>query len=481
MGRDIESSAFTQADFDAFAERLQSETARLRAWFDEGRLAEGPPVGGFELEAWLTDAEWRPAPCNEALLTRLEDPLLTAELARFNLELNTEPRTLAGDTLTRMQRSLDDTWRRCRNGAAVLGCRLLMIGILPTLRQDDLGPAAMTPLARFAALNEQVLRHRAGRALRLDLCGRERLQTDHPDLMLEAAATSFQVHMQVPAHQAAAYYNASILISGPIVAATANSPYLFERDLWDETRIPLFEQAVESGGVGGAAHGPPRRVGFGSGYVRESVMECFQENQAHFPVLLPIRFDDPACGPLEHLQLHNGTIWRWNRPLIGFGPDGEPHVRIEHRVMPGGPTAVDSIANAALYFGLAQYYAQPAGRGRAPDRLLAFPSARDNFYACARHGLGARVTWTDGESHAVDTLLLDDLLPCARQGLRDLGLDRTDTDRYLGIIDARVRSGRNGAGWQRAWVERHGRDLRALTAAYAARQAEDIPVHEWPV
>jgi len=481
MGRDIQTSAFSEADFDAFSERLRAETACLQTWFDEGRMAEAAPIGGFELEAWLTDADWAPAPLNEALLERLDEPLLTTELARFNVELNTEPRALAGDALERMQHSIDDTWRRCRNGAAVLGGRLLMIGILPTVRQEDLGHASMTPIARFAALNEQILRQRAGRALRIDLCGRERLQTDHPDLMLESAATSFQVHMQVPASRSADYYNASLLVSGPMVAATANSPYLFGRDLWDETRIPLFEQAVESGGLGGAAQGPPRRVGFGSGYARESLMECFRENLEHFPVLLPMLFEEGEDGPLAHLQLHNGTIWRWNRPLVGFSQDGEPHVRIEHRVVPGGPSTIDAIANAALYFGLAHYYAGQPGGYRSPGRLLAFPQARDNFYACARYGLSARVTWTDGDTHPVAALIREDLLPCARLGLRDLGLDRADVDRYLGIIEDRVRSGRNGAGWQRAWVERHGRDMRSLTAAYAELQAAGAPVHEWPV
>ncbi|MDZ7747423.1 MAG: glutamate--cysteine ligase [Halofilum sp. (in: g-proteobacteria)] len=477
MGRDIDSSEFTDDDFREFAARLDAETRTLERWFTDGTLSESRPVGGFELEAWLTDPDWSPAPGNDALLRRLDDPLLTTELARFNIELNTAPRCLEGDALERMQRGLDDTWRRTRNGAAALGMRLVMIGILPTVTQAELGQAAMTPIARFAALNEQILRQRGGRALRIDICGRERLFTEHPDVMLESAATSFQVHMQVPASRAADYYNAAVLVSGPIVAAAANSPYLFGHDLWDETRVPLFEQAVESGGVGGAAHGPPRRVGFGTGYARESLAEVFRENRDHFPVLLPMRFDADAAARLAHLQLQNGTIWRWNRPLVGFDDDGRAHVRIEHRVIPGGPSAVDAIANAALFYGLAHYYASQ--EGRTPGRILAFPAARDNFYTCARRGLGARVSWTDGEVHPVARLLREQLLPCARLGLRDLGLEAGDIDRYLGIVDDRVRSGRNGAAWQRAWVARHGRDMRGLTAAYAQRQADGSPVHEW--
>ncbi len=479
MGRDIETSEFSEDDFRAFAERLDTETRLFERWLNDGELSEAEPVGGFELEAWLTHPDWTPATRNDALLERMQDPFLTTELARYNIELNTLPRRMTGDALERMQLGLEDTWRRTRNGAAALGLRLLMIGILPTLRQAEVGRASMTPMPRFAALNDQVLRQRGGRALHIDITGRERLFTEHPDVMLESAATSFQVHLQVPASRAVAYYNAAMLVSGPVVAATANSPYLFGRDLWDETRIPLFEQAVESGGVGGAAHGPPRRVGFGSGYVRRSVAEVFRENRDHFPVLLPMVSAADAAAAMSHLQLQNGTIWRWNRPLVGADDDGTPHVRIEHRIIPGGPSAIDEIANAALFFGLAHYYAVLAEA--SPHQQLAFASARDNFYACARRGLHARAVWSDGSAHPIARLLRNRLLPQARQGLQDLGLNDGDIDTYLGIIDERVRTGYNGATWQRAWVARHGADMTALTEAYAARQATGQPAHEWPL
>jgi len=476
MGRDIDSRTFTDEDFARFSARLADETAQLEQWLTEGRFSEAHPVGGFELEAWLTDPEFFPAPLNDAVLERMADPLLTTELARFNIELNTAPCTLEGPALGRMQVGLDDIWQRCRNGVAALGGRLVTIGILPTIGQADLTRAAMTPIARFVALNEQVLRQRDGRDLHIDIVGHEHLRTTHPDVMLESAATSFQVHMQVPASRAADYFNSSLLASAPVVAVGANSPYLFGRDLWAETRVPLFEQAVETGGFDSAAHGPPRRVGFGAGFLRHSVAECFRENLDHFPVLLPMCFDDADLPHLPHLQLQNGTIWRWNRPLIGFDAAGTPHVRIEHRTLPGGPTGIDAIANAALYYGLAQFYASEPGRAAT---VLSFPTARDNFYACARHGLEARVVRSDGTHEPIARLLIERLLPCARQGLRDLGLDSGEIDRYLGILDDRITSGQNGAAWQRAWVARHGRDMAALTAAYAERQAEGQPVHTW--
>jgi gamma-glutamyl:cysteine ligase YbdK (ATP-grasp superfamily) len=333
----------------------------------------------------------------------------------------------------------------------------------------------MSDLKRYRALNEQVLRMREGEPLELDIHGRQHLSTTHRSVMLEAATTSFQLHLKIHPRDAVHAYNAGIILSAPMVAATANSPYLFGHDLWDETRIPLFEQSVAVGGMADASHGPLRRVTFGSGYARESIMECFVENEQHYPVMLPMQFHD-GLEQMSHLRLHNGTIWRWNRPLIGFDYDGIPHLRIEHRVVPGGPTIVDAIANAALFFGLMQVLID-AGEPAEPH--IPFATARDNFYAAARYGLDARITWYDGEKGTLRSLLLQQLLPQARSGLESLEIDRNDIERYLGVIEARLQSGQTGAAWQRAWVARHGNDMAAMTAAYLARQDAGRPVHAW--
>jgi hypothetical protein len=295
--------------------------------------------------------------------------------------------------------------------------------------------------------------------------------------MLESATTSFQLHLKVHPRHATRAYNAALVMSAPMVAIASNSPYLFGHDLWDETRIPLFEQSVAVGGFAGASHGPLRRVSFGSGYVRESIHECFIENEQHYPVLLPMRYYE-GLEQMSHLRLHNGTIWRWNRPLIGFDYDGMPHLRIEHRVVPGGPTVVDVIANAAFFFGLMQTLMQA---GTAPEQRLPFATARDNFYAAARHGLDTQVTWLDGRKGPVRALLLEELLPAARAGLELLEIDRDDIDKYLGIIEGRARSAMTGAAWQRAWVDRYGRDMEGLTEAYYLRQASGRPVHSWDI
>jgi gamma-glutamyl:cysteine ligase YbdK (ATP-grasp superfamily) len=477
MGQEIGQTEFTRTDFTDYADCLRRETELLDAWFREAAFSTRDRTGGFELEAWLIDADARPAPVNAAFLQRLDDPMVVPELARFNVELNDHPQHLWGSALSRFEASLGATWKKCRRVAAEFDVRLLMIGILPTLRQKELTQANMSDLRRYRALNEQVLRLREGRPLELDIQGRERLKTTHGDVMLESATTSFQLHLKVHPRNAVRAYNAAQILSAPMVAVTANSPFLFGHDLWDETRIPLFEQSVAVGGIAGASHGPLRRVTFGSGYARLSLYECFIENQQHYPVLLPMRFHE-SVERMAHLRLHNGTIWRWNRPLIGFDYDGIPHLRIEHRVAPGGPTVTDVIANAAFFFGLMQALMS----AETPiETRIAFPQTRDNFYAAARYGLNAPVSWVDARRGPLRALLLDELLPLAKQGLALLDIDAADSERYLGIIEARARRAATGADWQRAWVARHGADMRGLTEAYSRRQQEGAPVHEWNV
>jgi gamma-glutamyl:cysteine ligase YbdK (ATP-grasp superfamily) len=477
LGQEIQSTRFTDRDFQRFRERLEEETRLAGDLEAAGRFDDRHPVAGFEIEAWLVDAGRLPAPVNRAFLEAFDNPLATPELARFNIELNTEPHELAGTVLSDLHREMGDTWARARGAAHQSGAELLLTGILPTLRPEHLCLANMSDMKRYRALNEQVFRSREGRSLKLDIVGREHLHHEHRDVMLEAATTSFQIHLQTPISVAHRVYNASILASAPVVALAANSPYLFGRDLWDETRIPVFEQSVEVGGYQGAARGPLRRVSFGSGFARESILECFRENLEHFPPLLPMHMDDPP-ERFSHLRLHNGTIWRWNRPLIGFDEQGRPHIRIEHRVVPAGPTLADSLAAAAFFYGLVEELVNTPG---GPEGLMAFPRARDNFYEAARLGLDAHVEWPAGERRPVREVILRDLLPRARSGLDRLGIEQADADRYLDIVHARVERGQNGAVWARRFTAAHGRDPRLLVEAYLAHQLTDTPVHAWPV
>ncbi|RMD70672.1 MAG: glutamate--cysteine ligase [Gammaproteobacteria bacterium] len=476
MGQEVARERFTPEDFRHFAERLAVETDYLERLLEEGRLDKSHPTTGFEIEAWLVDERYRPYPVNEAFLRLMGTPRVVPELARFNFELNSTAYPLEGTVLRSLHEELDDNWKLCREKARTLGGDAVMIGILPTVREEDLTLKNMSPLHRYHALNEQILRLRHGRPLRLHIKGREELiTTPHKDVMLESAATAFQTHIRVNPDLAVRFYNASLILSAVTVAVSANSPYLFGRDLWDETRIPLFEQAILVKGYEDRPHCRVTRVTFGSGYARRSLIEVFRENQECYPVILPMPFHSEAEA-FNYLRLHNGTIWRWNRPLIGFDEAGKPHLRIEHRVTAAGPTSADVIANMALYLGLVHALAT---QDAPPEHQLEFRSARANFYRAAREGLPAPITWLEGKRWTVGELLLERLLPLAREGLEDLGVDKEDVAYYMDIIEARVKTGQNGASWQRAYVAEHGPDMEALAAAYAERSHKGQPVHRW--
>jgi len=477
MGQEIAGGHFDGSDFRAFARRLEEETRLLESYVSEGRLSTVHGSAGFELEAWLVDQFGRPNPINAQFLAAGDNPLVTPELSRFNVELNSTPVRLGGGALGAMYSELEANWKRCADVAAALGGALVMIGILPTVREEMLTLENMSGLERYRALNEQVLRMRPGRPLSLDIEGIDQhLRTSHSDVMLEAATTSFQLHLQLAAERAESYFNAAVALSAPMVAIAANSPLLFGKRLWMETRIPLFEQAVQVGGFHGAQFGPVRRVTFGDAYAERSLLGFYRDNLAHYPALLPADLGQPP-ERFAHLRLHNGTIWRWNRPLIGFDADGTPHLRLEHRVMAAGPTVVDTIANAALFFGAVHSLATDVPQMK---QRLPFFRARDNFYRAARLGLRAEVQWFDGRRGPLTDLIRREILPLARQGLEALECDRDDIDAYLGIIRERLDNGQTGAAWQLSFVERAGLDLEGLVQYYRDLQDSGQPVHRWP-
>lgn len=476
MGQEIVRARFQREDFREFRRRLKAETELLGEYLRAGRVSDEPPRIGLELEVWLVDRDGRPAPCSDQLLAGVTEPRIENELGRFNLELNTDAHPLAGTPFSDLAAELSGRWAATRAAAAAVGCEPALVGILPAVTEADLSLENMTPSPRYAALNEQVLALRGQQPLELEIEGAQRIHTRRADVMLEAATTSLQLHLQVPPSRIAAAFNAAVALSAATVAVAANAPFLFGRRLWAESRIPLFEQAVACTRLEPRAAGALARVGFGSGYARDALYGFFVENRQHHPVLLPVLFDTPPEA-LAHLRLHNGTIWRWNRPLVEM-VDGRCHLRLEHRVMAAGPTPADVLANAAFFYGAAADLA-----AAEPDLVeqLPFHIAEQNFYAAARYGLEAEVEWLDGWLGRLDALILERLLPQARRGLVRAGVPEAEATAQLAVIEQRVASGRTGAAWQTAWVDRHGDDLDALTRAYLARAASGEPVHRWPL
>ncbi len=477
MGQEISLTHFSDTDFQQFHDRLAGETASLRRFAEAGGFSDTRFIAGFELEAWLLDHAGLPNPVNETYLRTLNDPLVVPELSRFNVELNAAPIEMGAGVLYAMEASLNATWGRCQQVAHGMDAVLAMIGILPTIRDSDLCLKNISAMKRYDALNAQVLQQRNGEPIHIDIQGQDHLQSRRPDVMLEAATTSFQLHLQVPFDQATGYFNASLQTCAPLLAAGVNSPVLFGHRLWQETRVPLFEQSVEVGGYQGLVEPSIRRVTFGRDYVADSLLELFQENLEQYPVLLPVLLeDDPARFP--HLRLHNGAIWRWVRPLIGFDAEGHAHLRLEQRVLPSGPTVLDMVANAAFYYGLVHALARQDER--APHGL-SFADARRNFYAAARHGLGAELVWQDGIRQPARECILETCLPLARQGLQAFGLSGIEIDRYLDVVAARTRSGQTGAQWQLHQLEAVNGDVPRMMNDYLENQRSGAPVHEWPV
>ena len=482
-----------------FVQRLLVDLRALETMLAGGGIERGVRRVGAEQEVFLVGPDYRAAPLAMELLEELAGLPVTTELGLFNLEINLDPLPLTGDCLSRLERQLVELLERVREAAAAHGARVVLTGILPTLDKSDLTLRNMTPRPRYRALNEAVQRLR-GRELELRVKGADELHLTHDNVMLEACNTSFQVHFQAGAEEFARLYNIAQAITAPVLAVATNSPLLFGKRLWRETRIALFQQSIDTRSASTHVRQQRPRVHFGLDWVRESVLEIFQEDIARFRVLIGGgEEEDPfealaACRPpqLHALRLHNSTVYRWNRPCYGV-LDGVPHLRIENRVLPAGPTPLDEVANAAFWFGLMKGMDEEAGE--VPARMV-FADAKENFLAAARHGLDAHFTWLDRRPATARALLAGELLPLARRGLARLGIDDADVERYLGVVEARVESGRTGSQWLldslRALDGQGGKGggkggggkgerMAALTAATLVRQTGNRPVHEWPL
>ncbi|WP_085441783.1 hypothetical protein [Magnetofaba australis] len=477
MGEEIRQTQFDDAAFAEFAARLQLETALLAHRLHSGALDNAPLVGGFELEAWLLDEMYAPAPMNQHFLNALDSQLAATELSRFNVEFNTPPQPLTGDALSQMHGVLQALWTRAAQAAAKMGARLMIIGAPPTLRDEHLTLDNLSPSARYRALNDQIMQRRRGAPIEIDIrAADERLQLRRHDIMLEAAATSFQIHLQTPASRFVSFYNAALAASAPLLAACCNSPLLFGRKLWSETRIAIFEQAIPTGWTrGGHPHLNPR-VQFAADYLTDSPMRLFSENLLHYDVLLPETFEDPP-ERFRHLRLHNGAVWRWVRPVLGFDAHGAPALRIEQRCLPAGPTVIDCVANAALFYGLTDALADLTDL----HSRLPFARAKENFYSAARDGLDATLWWFDDHRISAAALLEEQLIPMAREGLHAMGLERAGSANYVDIIEQRVRARMTGSAWQSAqWRQCNG-DAQRMSGCYWRRQASGDPAHLWPL
>lgn len=491
MGEEIESERFGADDHQRFGQRCRDGLGVLSALLERPGFGDGPPSVGAELEIGLVDAHARPMRANHAVLAAADDARLEVELDRFNLELNSTPAPLAGRPLSAIAADLADGLVVLERAAASVGARAIAVGILPTLRLDDLGPAAMSDSPRFRALSAG-LRELRGGPFRIEIEGIEPLRMEWDDLTLEGAATGLHVHLRVPPSAFAAAFNAAQTAVAPVLAAATNSPLLLQHLLWHETRVALFGQAVDDRAPIGAAW-LPSRAAFGHGWIA-GPLEPFAESVAlHVPILPVVAGEDSAAilaaggtPALDELRLHHGTVWRWNRAV--FAPGDDPHLRIEMRALPAGPSLIDMQANVAFLVGLTVALA-PQMEWMA--RSMPFEFARRNFYAAARHGLDAVLLWPSAEAPSPRPWpaaeLIARLLSVARVGLTGFGVDPAECDALLGVVAARTASGVTGSVWQRRTLAalEPGRTrtaaLSAMTEAYLERSNSGAPVHEWSI
>ncbi len=471
-----------------FLQDLLKDVRAFEKMLEEDLFESGVRRIGAEQELFLVDQHWRPAPIATAVLEAVNDSHVTTELARFNLEFNLDPLVFGGSCLRDMEWQIGELLGKVRAAARGCGGDVVMTGILPTLQKSDLELSNMTPNPRYHALNEAMTRLKGG-AYEFFLTGLDELHLHHDSIMVEACNASFQVHFQVAANEFTRIYNAAQAAAGPVLAAAVNSPMLFGKRLWRETRVGLFQQSIDTRRTTPHLREQTPRVSFGRQWVQSSALEIFQEDIARFRTLLSTEVDDDPFVEIESgrapslkaLRLHNSTVYRWNRVCYGI-VDGKPHLRIENRILPSGPTPRDEVANAAFWFGLVSGILERYGD---ITEHMSFDHAHNNFFAAAQHGLDAQLAWTGDVIAPADQLILDVLLPLAREGLEAPGLDAENIDLYLGTIEERVASRRTGAQWLLESIAGLSRDaplterLSAVTAATAARQQNGSPVHTW--
>ncbi|MCF6377582.1 glutamate-cysteine ligase family protein [Nocardioides KLBMP 9356] len=486
MGEEVDQQDFSRADRTRHREKVRRNLDVFARMLREARFDTDDPMTGLEMELNLIDEVGDPALKNAEVLEAIADPDFQTELGQFNIEINLAPAKLREGGLTTFEESLRRSLNDAEEKAAKVGAHQVMIGILPTLAEGHMDPSSLSANPRYKLLSEQILAAR-GEDITISISGRERLTTTADSIVPEAACTSTQFHVQTSPDQFAAYWNAAQAVAGVQLAVSANSPFLLGRELWRETRIPLFEQATDTRSEELKAQGVRPRVWFGERWIT-SVFDLFEENVRYFPALLPVTDEEDPLEVLEaggtpalhELKLHNGTIYRWNRPVYDVADD-MPHLRVENRLLAAGPTVADTIANAALWFGLIRYLAESE---RPLWSQMSFSAAEENFHVAAQTGVDAQVYWPGiGQVRATE-LVLRRLLPMARAGLDSWGVPGEESDRYLGIIEQRCQAETSGAAWFVERVrERGGEDrfdaLRATLLDYRDRMHSNEPVHLW--
>lgn len=490
MGLSIKQSEFTTEEFDRFAAKVRTDLTALSRLLDRPGFGEGESSIGAEVEFYIVNPDLRVQPINTEIAASVQDPQLTVELNRFNLEYNLSPQAFKGAPFARTEQELLGAMQRINQHAAPLNGELVPIGILPTLRQSDMGAKVMTDEPRYHLLSNALIQQR-GEPFSIRIGGNDVIDLEADDVTMEGATTSFQLHWRVPAQRFADYFNAVQLVTPIALALASNSPSLFGHHLWDETRIALFKQSVDSRSPNHRTWKHPPRVYYGNGWAR-SAWELFAASASLYPPIIPLMSEEDPMAVIDRgdvpelaeLRLHHGTTWPWNRAIFDHNDGG--HLRIEIRSMPAGPTAVDMCANGLFVIGAALAVLKDI---RHLTSILPFHYTEHNFYRAAKYGIGADIIWPHKDQVQLqDTPLLNvarDLLPRAREALKRTAVDEAEIHRLLGIIEGRIQTNMTGARWQRQITESFFKSqttdeaFKSMLSLYMGNQKKNTPLHEW--
>jgi len=480
----------TEKQVQGFMVNLLRDVKALEKMLADDMFEKSPMRIGAEQELCLIGKNWKPSMNNMAVLENATNPYFTTELARFNLETNAEPLVFSGNCLSEMENSLVALLAEIREKANELDTEIILTGILPTIRKFDLSLNNMTPFERYRALCSAISALRGHTSHDLNISGIDELIMKHDSPLLEGCNTGFQVHLQVTPEEFAAKYNIAQAIAGPALAVGTNSPLLFGRRLWHETRIALFQQAIDVRIAGDNLRNRSARVMFGTKWVKNSILEIYREDITRFKVLLGSTAErqDPfevlaqgGVPDLDALLVHNSTIYRWNRPCYGIS-NGKPHLRIENRVLPAGPTVKDEMANAALWLGLLNGLGDKYGD---ITKLMDFDIAKANFMRACRNGMNSKFTWFDGKNYPAADLLKNELIPIATAGLKKANVDEKDIEMYMDVLRGRIDRQQTGSQWMlRSYTKllqkTSTEEARAaVTASIVKQQRDNTPVHLW--
>jgi len=470
MGDEVQQEHFEKADFKRFQKRLDAEMDYVRGLFHQNKFDKKTRKLGYELEVCLLNKSGQPSPVNSEVLAACNNSLFTSELAQFNLEINGNPFNLQSDVFHQIEADLTHWLSQASVNASDFGSQLGLFGILPSITEAHLdADIYMSKLHRYKLLSE-ILMQMHGGPINIELEGKEKLNIRKNDIMLEALGTSFQVHLQMPFDEAADSYNAALWASMVVLASSANSPMLLGKQCWQESRIGLFEQSVDTRSEQEIKDHIVPRVHFAKGFIK-SMLELF-EDMTYYDPILPEVVDTPI-EKLHHFKMHNGTIWRWVRPILDKNSDGQYHLRLELRVLPSGPTVIDTIANMAFFIGLIEGLRLKAGELTKAN----FSQLESDFYQSAKAGLDSKVHWIDNQQYDMKVLILDQAIPLALSGLKQLGISKPSF--WLDIIRGRVSNEQTGARWiELQWQRCHKAD--ELVNRYLQLARENQPVHLWP-